>query len=332
MDPHQPIDISGSALRASVTPWGGYLTRLRVANGRDLVLAHGHPEGRELDDAHLGCIVGRNAGRIGGGRFELDGWPHQLPCNARDAHLHGGLTGFGARIWEVLEAGSRHLVLGLDSPDGHENYPGQLEVRARISIEGESTLRIVFDARTSRPTLCNLTWHPYFNLAGHAGGHIGAHRIRIEADHWVPLRNDFCPTGEILPVDDTPFDLRTPRRMNTGMVAGHAQTRLVEGFDHYFPIAGAGLRRMAFVEAPDARVTMEVWSTQAGVQFYTGNSLHLPRHGKHDERYGRHDGFCLEPQGWPDASNHRAFPGNELRPGEHYQRTIEYRFAVRGHA
>lgn len=328
MDPHQPIEISGRALRASITPFGGYLTRLRVANGRDVVLAHGDPEGRITDECHLGCIIGRHAGRISGGNFELDGWHHQLPCNATDSHLHGGLTGFGAQVWDVLETGPRHLVLGLESPDGHENYPGRLTVRARIEIDEPATLRITFEAETNRPTICSLTWHPYFNLAGHAGGHVGAHRVSIDGDRYLPVGQDHCPTGELESVEGTPFDLRRPRRLNVRMVAGHPQIRLVEGFDHYYVLPGEGLRRAARVESPDERLTMEVWTTQPGLQFYTGNTLHVRRHGKQEEHYGRYDGFCLEPQGYPDASTCPRFPGNELRPGERYEQVIEYRFDV----
>ena len=330
MDPHQAIEISGAALRASITPFGGYLTRLRVGNGRDVVLAHGNAEGRITDECHLGCLVGRHAGRIQSGGFELDGWHHQLPCNAEGSHLHGGLTGFGACTWEVRQVGARHLSLGLRSEDGHENYPGTLDVQARFSIVGASTLRLELEAEADRATLCSLTWHPYFNLAGHAGGHVGAHRIQLEADHYLPLSTTYCPTGEILDVTGSPFDLRRPQRMNVGMVAEHPQIRLAEGYDHYFPIRGEGMRRAARVEAPDERVAMELWTTQPGVQFYTGNSLHVREHGKQQECYGRYDGFCLEPQGWPDASNHRLFPNNELRRGQRYLQVIEYRFEVAG--
>ena len=328
MDPHQAIDISSNALRASITPYGGYLTRLRVAGGGDIVLAHGDQEGRITDDCHLGALVGRHAGRIRAGSFELDGWRHQLVCNATGAHLHGGRVGFGARTWDVLEVGARHLVLGLHSQDGDESYPGRLSVKARFEIVGEDALRLTLDATTTRPTLCNLTWHPYFNLAGHAGGHVGRHHVTIDADHYLPLGSDMCPTGEIAIVDHTPFDLRSSSRLGTGMVAEHPQIRLVEGYDHYFPINGEGLRRAVRLEAPDDRIAMEVWTTQAGVQFYTANTLHLRRYGKQDKTYSRYDAVCVEPQGYPDASNHPAFPDNELRPGEPYHHVTEYRFEV----
>lgn len=328
MDPHQAIDISSGALRASITPYGGYLTRLRVAGGGDIVLAHGDEEGRVTDDCHLGALVGRHAGRIRAGSFELDGWHHQLVCNATDAHLHGGIRGFGNREWDVRDVGAHHLVLGLLSEDGDENYPGRLDVEARFEVVEERTLRLTFDATTTRPTLCNLTWHPYFNLAGHAGGHVGRHRVTVDADHYLPLATDMCPTGEIASVDGTPFDLRTPSRLGTGMVAEHPQIRMVEGYDHYLIVGGEGLRRAVRLEAPDDRIAMEVWTTQPGVQFYTANSLHLRRHGKQDEQYSRYDALCIEPQGYPDASNHPTFPNNELRPGEHYHQMIEYRFEV----
>jgi len=330
MDPHQAIELSSSALRASITPWGGYLTRLRVANGRDVVLAHRDEAGRKFDEQHLGCLVGRSAGRIRGGMFELDGWHHQLPCNGTDAHLHGGLTGFGACEWTPVNQTASMLELELVSPAGHENHPGTLEVRARFSIVEETRLRLELTAVTDRATLCNLTWHPYFNLAGHQAGHVGTHHVSIEADHYLPLARDHCPTGDVLEVADTPFDLRSPVRMQTGMVSGHPQIVLAEGYDHFFPIRGEGLRRAARVVAPDGRVAMELHTDQPGVQFYTGNSLHLPEGAKAERGYRRHDGFCLEAQGYPDAPNHRAFPDSDLRPRTTYRRVIEYRFETPG--
>ena len=157
---------------------------------------------------------------------------------------------------------------------------------------------------------------------------MGRHRVTIDADHYLPLGSDMCPTGKIAIVDDTPFDLRSSSRLGTGMVAEHPQIRLVEGYDHYFPINGEGLRRAVRLEAPDDRIAMEVWTTQAGVQFYTANTLLLRRYGKQDKTYSRYDAVCVEPQGYPDASNHPAFPDNELRPGEPYHHVTEYRFEV----
>jgi aldose 1-epimerase len=329
VDPHQPIDISGDALRASITPYGGYLTRLRLGNGRDVVLAHADQYGREADEQHLGCLVGRVANRLRGGMFELDGWHHQVPCNATDSHLHGGITGFHRQVWTVADQGGRHLELRLVSPAGHENYPGTLTVTARFSVEGAATLRLSMHAETDAPTPCNLTFHPYFNLAGHAGGHVGAHRIAIDASRWLPMATDLCPTGDVVAVDDTPFDLREPRRMNTGMVSSHPQIKLAEmGYDHYFLVDGEGLRRAARVDSPDGRIGLELWTDQAGLQFYTGNTLNLLKGGKQEERYRRYDGFCLEPQAWPDAPNHHHFPNFILRPGESYDWVTEYRFTV----
>lgn len=326
LDPHEGIELRSSGLRARITPFGGYLTHLELADGRDVVLAHDHAAARSFDDQHLGCLIGRCANRIRSGMFELDGWHIQLPCNGSDSHLHGGLTGFGSQRWGVLARDAKTLRLQLRSPDGHENYPGNLVADARISIEGDTTLRLELEARTDRPTLCNLTWHPYFNLGGHAARQIGAHRILVEADGWLPMGNDLCPTGEIADVTGTPFDLRTLTPMRDGLASAHGQIRLAEGFDHCLLIRGEGLRRAARVEAPDGQVAMEVWSTQPGLQFYTGNGLTLPKGGKEGVRYRRHDGFCLEAQGLPDAPNHANFPTTMLRPGETYRQIIEYRF------
>ena len=335
-DPHQGIELRGGNLRAQITPFGGYLTRLELADGRDVVLAHESAAARSFDDQHLGCVVGRCANRIRGGMFELDGWHLQLPCNSHDSHLHGGLTGFGSQVWEVVERDAATLLLRLRSPDGHENYPGNLVAEARFSISGsasssasgDATLRLELDAVTDKATLCNLTWHPYFQLDGHGAGPIDEHRIMIEADSWLPMGNDHCPTGEVADVADTPFDLRTAHAMRRGLESKHAQIRLAEGFDHCFLIRGEGLRRAARVNSPDGQVAMEVWSTQPGLQFYTGNGLSLQRGGKDGASYRRREGFCLEAQGLPDAPNHRHFPSTILRPGERYRQIIEYRFEL----
>lgn len=326
--PHEGIELSGKQLRAQITPFGGYLARLELADGRDVVLAHADPSVRSFDDQHLGCLIGRCANRIRSGMFELDGWHIQLPCNGSDSHLHGGITGFGSRPWDVIDQSATTLWLQLRSPDGHENYPGNLVADARFSLTGDATLRLELEAVTDRATLCNLTWHPYFHLGGHAAGPVAEHRIMIEADSWLPMGNDNCPTGEIADVTDTPFDLRKATTMRTGLESTHAQIRLAEGFDHCFLIRGEGLRRAARVESPDGQVAMEVWSTQPGLQFYTGNSLTLPKGGKDGARYRRREGFCLEAQGLPDAPNHSAFPSTILRPGETYRQVIEYRFEL----
>lgn len=327
-DPHEGIALAGRKLRAEITPFGGYLTRLELANGRDVVLAHADAAVRSFDDQHLGCLVGRCANRIRSGMFELDGWHIQLPCNGSDSHLHGGLTGFGSQVWDLIERDATTLRLQLRSPDGHENYPGNLVADARISIAGDATLRLELEATTDRATLCNLTWHPYFQLDGHAAGTVGEHRIQIEADAFLPMGTDLCPTGEIADVTDTPFDLRTATPMRRGLESTHGQIRLAEGFDHCFLIRGEGLRRAARVESSDGQVAMEVWSTQPGLQFYTGNGLSLPKGGKDGARYRRREGFCLEAQGLPDAPNHGAFPSTILRPGETYRQVIEYRFEL----
>lgn len=311
---------------ASVSNWGGYLLELRPFGDRDVVLAHADDGGRRGDGLHLGCLIGRHANRIRDGAFEIDGWQHQLPCNAGNNHLHGGHAGFHQRSWRIIDRGSRALELGLRSPSGDEGYPGNLDVVARITLPAAQTLRLEFEAVTDAPTPVSLTWHPYFNLDGHASGSAGGHRIRIDADHYLPMTGEFCPSGEIALVDGTPFDLRRPVVIDEALQARHPQLVLAEGFDHCFVLRGEGLRRAARLEAPSDGLAMEVWTTQPGLQFYTANTLMLPRGGKDGARYHRLSGICLEPQGLPDAPNHPNFPSSILRPGQRYQQIIEYRF------
>ncbi len=311
---------------ATVSNWGGYLLELRPNGSRDVVLAHADDSGRRGDSLHLGCFIGRHANRISNGRFEIDGRQHQLPCNAGNNHLHGGDSGFHQRVWRISERSSRELRLELRSPAGDEGYPGTLDVSARITLPDASTLRLEFEAVTDAPTPMSLTWHPYFNLEGHASGSAGGHRICIDADHYLPMTGEFCPSGEIAPVEATPFDLRRPVVIDEALQARHPQLVLADGFDHCFVLRGDGMRRAARLEAPSGRLAMEVWTTQPGLQFYTANTLVLPQGGKDGARYRRLSGVCLEPQGLPDAPNHPAFPSSILRPGQRYRQIIEYRF------
>lgn len=319
---------SGRGLRARISNWGLYLTELRPDGRRDVVLSHADDGGRRGDGLHLGCIIGRHANRIRDGSFELDGWQHQLPCNAGNNHLHGGHAGFHQQYWEVMTREPRQAHLRLRSPNGQEGYPGNLDVDATLSLPDALSLRLELTAVTDAPTPVNLTWHPYFNLAGHASGSAGDHRIMIDADAFLPMTSEFCPSGEITKVDGTPFDLREPRTIAPLLESRHPQMVVGEGFDHCFLIRGEGLRRAARLEAADGSLAMEVWSTQIGLQFYTGNTLMLPRGAKDGARYRRLSGICLEPQGLPDAPNQDHFPSNILRPGERYHQIIEYRFEV----
>ncbi len=313
---------TGHGLRARISNWGVYLTELWPDNQRDVVLSHADDGGRRGDSLHLGCIIGRHANRIRDGFFELDGWQHQLTRNADNNHLHGGHAGFHQQHWQVMTQVPEQVHLRLRSPDGQEGYPGNLDVDAIISLPNTHCLRLELTAVTDAPTPVNLTWHPYFNLAGHASGSAGDHRIQIDADQFLPMTSEFCPSGEIMAVDGTPFDLREPQTIAPLLQARHPQLLVGEGFDHCFLIRGTGLRRAARLEAPDASLAMEVWSTQVGLQFYTGNTLMLPQGAKGGAHYRRLSGICLEPQGLPDAPNHGHFTSTILRPGERYHQII----------
>lgn len=319
---------AGRELRARISNWGGYLTELRPDGKRDVVLSHADDGARRDDRLHLGCLIGRHANRIHKGTFELDGSQHQLSRNAGNHHLHGGHAGFHQQYWEVVTREPEQVHLRLQSPNGQEGYPGNLEVVAVISRPTVRSLRLELSAVTDAPTPVNLTWHPYFNLAGHASGSIADHQIQIDADHFLPMTSELCPSGAIMAVDATPFDLRQPQTIRPLLESRHPQLLAGNGFDHCFLIRGEGLRRAARLQAPDASLTMEIWSTQVGLQFYSGNTLELPRGTKQAAYYRRRSGLCLEPQGLPDAPNHNHFPSTILRPGERYHQIIEYRFEI----
>jgi aldose 1-epimerase len=269
----------------------------------DVLLGFDEPERYRGSHPHFGGIVGRYANRIARGRFELDGAAYQLACNNGRHHLHGGPLGFDRRIWQGRQDGNR-VELTYRSPDGEEGYPGTLDVTVTYTLS-ENSVRLDYLATTDRATIVNLTNHAYFNLAG--TGTIDSHAIRIAADRYVAIDAELIPTGEIAPVDGTPFDFTTAKPLH--------QTR----FDHTFILEGD-----VEVSEPSTGRVLRIQTSQPGVQFYTGNMLDGSITGKRNTQYVRHAGLCFEPQHFPDSPNQPAFPSTVLRPGEVYRHYTIY--------
>lgn len=317
------IDLRGDNLEVSILTWGATI--------QDIVL-HG-PEGVHhpvlgFDTCeeylrhrlYMGCVVGRVANRIAGGRFELGGRTYQLECNNGPHHLHGGAEGFSRKVWSIEAADESSVVLTLLSPDGDQGYPGAVTARCRYSIEDGRCLRISLTATTDAPTVVNLATHSYFNLDGGAGD-ILDHRLQMPAANYLPVDAALIPTGQILPVDGTPFDFRRMRPINP------ARQPVV--YDHTYVLAdGHGaLRQAARLESPKSNLSLEVWTTEPGIQFFDGGSLRLMS-GRGGLTYGPHSGLCLEPQQFPDSPNHGGFTDIRLDPSQIYRQTVDYRFQL----
>ncbi len=319
-------------LRARIMTYGAILVSLevpdRIGGLADITLGYDSLGGYLEATPYFGAVVGRYGNRIARGKFTLDGAEHTLAANNGDNHLHGGLKGFDKVVWAaetVREEAAVGVRLSYLSPDGEEGYPGNLSCVLTYWISEENEFKITYEATTDKATPVNLTHHSYFNLAGQGRGNILAHELLLEADRYTPVDEGLIPTGELRPVADTPFDFTTPRSI------GARIAQVPGGYDHNFVLRSGGgdLARAAQVyEATSGRV-MEVFTTEPGIQFYTGNFLDGTITGKVEFVYNQHSGFCLETQHFPDSPNQPDFPSTILRPGETYQTLTIYRFSTR---
>ena len=310
-----------------VLTYGGILRSFCVpaAEGsRDIVLGCETLEEYEAQDRYFGALIGRVANRIGGACFDLNGKHYPLAANNGPNCLHGGLRGFDRAVWEAREEDGS-LVLTLHSPDGEEGFPGTLEVQVTYSLTEDGTLTLDYQARSDQDTLCNLTNHSYFNLLGHAHGSLGDQKIQILADAITEMDENSTPTGTILPVEGTPFDLREPVEIGKGLAMDHIQLKMGNGYDHNFIFhhQPKGPMKLA-ARATGGGLCLECRTTQPGIQFYTANFLEGDA-GKGGARYGFRSAYCLETQIWPDAIHHSNFPSVVLRGGENYHHTTTYR-------
>ena len=300
----------------------------RLGELADVVLGFDDVLGYESGaNQHFGCTTGRFANRICGGKFTLDGTPHQLATNIGPNHLHGGpLRGLDKIEWhaEPLENG---ICFTYTSPDGEEHFPGNLALVVTYTLTDDNALEIDYQATTDKPTIINLTNHSYFNLSGHGAGSVLDHEVWIDADHYTPTDDTSIPTGEFAEVAGSPFDFRQRRRVGQDFAAVAATP--AGGYDHNFVLNGkAGtLRRIAEVVDPASGRVMVVSTDQPGVQFYTGNGLHNQT-GKNGKTYAPQSALCLETQHFPDSPNQPSFPTTVLRPGESYRHQCVYAFAV----
>jgi aldose 1-epimerase len=282
----------------------------------------------------MGVIAGRYANRIAKGRFTLDGKTYKLAINNGANHLHGGVKGFDKLLWhaEPFERdGTAGVVYTLTSADGDEGYPGTLTASVTYSVSASNALTIDYQATTDRATPVNLTHHSYFNLAGEGAGDILGHVLAIDADGFTPVDDTLIPTGVIAPVEHTPFDFRTPTAVGARIEADDVQIHRGGGYDHNFVLNGtAGLHHAARVVDPVSGRTLDVSTTEPGLQFYTGNFLDGSFKGKAGHVYPKRTGLCLETQHFPDSPNHANFPSTIVRPGTPFRSQTVFTFGVTG--
>lgn len=333
---------NGRGMTMRVTDFGCRILTLTAPDrdGRfaDVVLGFDRLDEYLEDRAFFGGVVGRFGNRIAAGRFTLDGKAYTLATNNAPAgapcHLHGGNTGYDRVLWEsegLKEDGRVGVRFRYVSRDGEEGYPGNLNVTVTYWLTTDNAVHFEYEATTDAPTPVNLTQHSYFNLAGHDGGSILNHRLMIAADHITPVDKGLIPTGELLPVAGSPFDFTEPTPIGKNVDADHEQIRFGLGYDHNFVVRDwdGKLRQAVTVYEPQSGRLMEVFSTEPGIQFYSGNFLDGSKTGKGGHAYQHRSGFCMETQHFPDSPNQPAFPSTILRPEEVYRHTAVYRFSAK---
>ncbi len=328
---------NSKGMEATIATYGGIVTSLKTADKKgkfaDVVLGYDNLEGYIKSTPYFGALIGRYGNRIAHGKFSLDGVEFTLATNNGVNSLHGGLKGFDKQVWTARPLPTAHgpaLILTYVSQNGEEGYPGTLSVTAIYSVTEQNELRVDFSATTSAKTVVNLTHHSYFNLRG--SGDILDHAVIINADKFTPVDDGLIPTGELRPVAGTPFDFTTPHTIGERINANDEQMKLGKGYDHNWvanKTTPGELSWMATVHERTSGRMMEVWSTEPATQFYSGNFLDGTITGKGGWNYKFRNGFCFEPQHFPDSPNHPAFPTTELNPGETYKNTIIYKFSAK---
>lgn len=321
-----------------VTNYGARVVSLwtpdREGRYEDIVLGYENI-GRYIDNTgerFLGAVVGPYANRIAKGRFTLDGAEYTLPLNNNGQTLHGGLKGVDRVVWDVVSATDDKLVLHYLHPDGQDGFPGNLDIEMTYSLTPDNEFRVDYKATTDKPTVANFSHHPFFNLKGEGNGTVLDNVLTINASHTTPVDSVLIPTGQIAPVEGTPFDFREPHAIGERIGADNQQLRNGGGYDHNWVIdrkTKSGIEQAATVWEPASGRTIEVLSDQPGLQVYSGNFFDGTSIGKYGKPQRYRESLALETQKFPDSPNHDNFPSTVLRPGETYTQVCIYKFGVK---
>ncbi len=323
---------NANGMSVSILNYGGTVTKLitkdKQGNNGDVLLGYDSLAGYlQTENPYFGCLIGRYGNRIAKGKFTLDAKEYTLATNNNGQTLHGGLKGFDKVLWTAEKmAGDSSLKLIYLSPDGEEGYPGNLTVQVIYTLTADNALDISYAAETDKPTPINLTNHCYFNLSAGADSTILAHELMIRADRFTEVDSVLIPTGQLPAVKNTPMDFTTAKQI------GRDIDSVKGGYDHNWVLnkTGNSLESVATLYHSASGRFMEVFTTEPGLQFYSGNFLDgTLKHTKNGKKYVLHAGLCLETQHFPDGPNQTTFPNTILKPGEKYSHQARYQFSVK---
>ena len=328
---------NAKGMEVCVTNFGGRIVSIMVPDKdgkmQDVVLGFDKvsdyfPENNQTD---FGAAIGRYANRINQGKFTLDGVEYQLPQNNFGHCLHGGPTGWQYQVYECVEADAQHVKLLRVSPDGDNNFPGEVRAYVTYTLTDSNKLEIAYEATTTAPTVINMTNHSYFNLSGNPVHSITQDILCVNANSYTPVDSTYMTTGEIVPVKNTPFDFTVPTLIKASIDAKHEQIKNGNGYDHNWVLNTNGdlSKLAALLYSPTSGITMMVYTDEPGIQVYSGNFLDGTVTGKKGITYQQRCGICLETQKYPDTPNKPEWPSAVLRPGETYQSHTTFAFSVR---
>lgn len=327
---------NSKGMQAGIITYGGVVVSLtapdRTGKYADVVLGMADLAGYLTPPPYFGALIGRYGNRIGHAQFSLNGKVFHLPANDGANTLHGGLKGFDKKVWKASPGTGADASLELTylSKDGEESFPGNLSVKVVYTLTAGNELKIDYTATTDADTVVNLTNHSYFNLAGQGEGDILGHEVMIAADRFTPVDSGLIPTGELRPVKGTPFDFTKATAIGARIGQNDEQLKFGKGYDHNWVLnRKSGLANAAEVHEPKSGRILQVWTTEPGLQFYTGNFLDGSLKGKGGKVYAFRNGFCMETQHYPDSPNKPSFPSTELKPGATYHTTTAYRFSAK---
>ncbi|MCK5674992.1 MAG: galactose mutarotase [Spirochaetales bacterium] len=315
-----------------ITNYGGIITSIKVKDKSDkfldIVLGFETLDDYLSEHPYFGALIGRYGNRIAGAEFKLSGRKYRLFANNGENHLHGGKKGFDKVIWDY-ETRDNTLKLSYLSPDGEEGYPGNLKISVNYTLTENNELKISYEAVTDADTVLNLTNHSYFNLNGEGSGDILDHKLTLNSDYFIPTDSESIPTGKLKSVIGTPFDFTNSTAIGTRIEDKEEQLIFAGGYDHNFIInkSANNLKSVGKVESEKSGIKMDVYTTEPGVQFYTGNYLDESFKGK-SGNYERRSGFCLETQHYPDSPHFPEFPTTILKKGEIFRSDTVYRFYI----
>lgn len=326
---------NANGITTQITNYGGRVVNLFIpdknGNFEDVVTGYPTLEGYlNSNEVYYGTLIGRYGNRIARGQFTLNDSTYVLATNNGPNHLHGGPKGFHNVVWDAIQQDDKTLLLSYLSADGEEGYPGNLQVNVTYELTDENELKIQYWATTDKPTHVNLTHHSFFNLKGAGNGDINDHILSINSDYYTPVDEGLIPTGEIMPVDGTPFDFRKPVPIGARVNEDHIQLKYGMGYDHNWILVSAaeGLTMAASVLEPSSGRSLKVYTNEPAIQFYGGNFLNGSDTGKYGKSYLFRGALCLETQHYPDSPNKAAFPSTLLNPGDEYYSVCIYKFGI----